>query len=1278
MANLEITRHRAAPQFHYTGARMQQGRTLLDSDWNEDALLASEDRRLTFVDLVGPHGSSNNGFNVTDVEVVPVYTDAGAAEYRFDFQLEPGSMFVGGMRLVLDSAEYYRNQLDWLRHEIEESPEPPTLDELVPNPMPKNDKAKVLLAPPKYRYDLVFVLAWEQPVTAVEDSELRERALGGPDSSARIRRMRRVHVERNIGTDDPTVAIENLVANGNVTFDAQTGEGVSNARLTVTPLAPGGDLPCNSNLPDGYVGHEDEAIRVELRDSNTITWGFGDAAPLYRVKVGVDGKRITFLSKPRDARRQPKAQQIVEIVPWGAKLPNNEKVAELQGELFRVLESYDPATGELVLDGVVSGELLKSLVTNRIHWNPKDDGDASYVYLRLWDRGVDISSPLTIELGSTPMELGKTGLQVSLDGLGLSGDYWVIAARRATPDVVVPWQLLTSEAPHGPRRFVAPLAIIRWEAPLKILTTADFAALEKPSEYQWLVLSDNHLAVWGPVTGVPIDARRRLQRLCVGGCCTITVGDGETSHGMVDSLEAALDLLPSEGGRICLLPGLHTAAVLLDGRQNVEIYGYGEHCALGNAEGTSGSDPTYKQPPLITIKDCNNIKLRDFVTVAHAAVSVKIHGVDSQCEGVLIERVWFNQHGLYDNGPPGVFALPQPAVLALGGKDITVRNCRVEVDDTLSYSGGLVLGGERLRILDNHVFGGDIESASVAKCMGGIHVLSRSIDVEVAGNVIQGGWGFGIALGHVLAWLSEPVEPMVISVSDVWTAAERGLGEPVTDLFDYKPDVDAPIGDPGATNGWTSGGALVDVRIDRNRVTGMGLTGISTGMMRLNHKSSIGASEPAFIVIARLSVTNNIVTGNRRAWNFSPDDPDQLFAPRADGCCELAVGGIVIAAALDVTIAENRVIDNGADALWPNCGLGFIAVQNLVIRDNYVADNGQEALVAVDEGLCGGIAIMEVTALRRNPDNGDTYNHTIDAEVTLEEQLTFTVGTSKLALQVHENEVAQRSGRALWVRRGFDDISVTENSFFAKGNLVAGSGIEGFELSYVKDAANVALPAAGACVEILGFSLAPDVDWDGILPQPTVMMVDPGAASTVGGTIEFSGNHGELDWTHDGGHASAYLISSLNSVVLADNVLVANLHGDPGNFDVPFLDALVGDPTDKSFVITNCYVGTVAGALVRGNRFVEDKRGALLSVIVGPALQPPIDAEPLRIKNVLTSCVGTHCGVVVPAGLLEPEVVTHNVFIIKKPLLEGEGECDYSTEALPFAGAPYYQVTITY
>ena len=67
MTTQDITRHLLQPGKHYAGVRMQQGRTVLDSDWNEDAMLEAEDLRATLADLTGAHGTTNDGFAISDV-----------------------------------------------------------------------------------------------------------------------------------------------------------------------------------------------------------------------------------------------------------------------------------------------------------------------------------------------------------------------------------------------------------------------------------------------------------------------------------------------------------------------------------------------------------------------------------------------------------------------------------------------------------------------------------------------------------------------------------------------------------------------------------------------------------------------------------------------------------------------------------------------------------------------------------------------------------------------------------------------------------------------------------------------------------------------------------------------------------------------------------------------------------------------------------------------------------------------------------------------------------
>src|SRR5439155_16018062 len=86
-----------------------------------------------------------------------------------------------------------------------------------------------------------------------------------------------------------------------------------------------------------------------------------------------------------------------------------------------------------------------------------------YFFLRVWNRGADTQSPLSILFApNNAVPLSGTGLLVTLQGTQFRpGDFWIIAARPASPNRVVPWQLEVRRAQHGYRRFRAPLGIIK-------------------------------------------------------------------------------------------------------------------------------------------------------------------------------------------------------------------------------------------------------------------------------------------------------------------------------------------------------------------------------------------------------------------------------------------------------------------------------------------------------------------------------------------------------------------------------------------------------------------------------------------------------------------------------------------------------------------------------------------------------------------------------------------------------------------------------------------------
>ncbi len=446
MATIDISRRAFDPRKHYTSVRMQQGRVITDDDWNENERIANEDQRRSRVHIIGPAGSPDDGFRIADPR--------SNGDDLIEFNILAGTFYIGGLRLEMEETQTYRTQSDLLQW--------------------PSDQQEV---PTEERFDLVYLEAYQEPVGAVEDSELFEVALGGPDTSMRMRTVQRVILCENIPAADCAqawqVLKERWAARNMGTLNEN--ELVPDVQLTVT-FEPGGDPGdlCTPLVAGGYLGAENQAIRVQLVRRHYLTWGFDNGTPLYRVEAAADGTTLTMLTEPKDQAHWPQADQIVEILPWSAVLPNGEKLAEGSGHLSRVETSYDPTTRHLTLTSEIPSPTHPD--GWRYHgWGSRDDADkleesGVYYFMRVWDRGSDRTSESEIffTLGR-PVTLGHTGLQVTITGPDpstdpdlLSGDYWIIAARSETPDHVVPWELERGRRPHGVRRFYAPLALIHW------------------------------------------------------------------------------------------------------------------------------------------------------------------------------------------------------------------------------------------------------------------------------------------------------------------------------------------------------------------------------------------------------------------------------------------------------------------------------------------------------------------------------------------------------------------------------------------------------------------------------------------------------------------------------------------------------------------------------------------------------------------------------------------------------------------------------------------------
>jgi hypothetical protein len=624
--NEDLSRFLQQPLKHYSGTRLQQGRVLLDSDFNEAAWLEEEDTRRAWVDVVGPQGSGDNGFTLApavsaleeaeltnppalDSIVAEIVSINGVPSSLYNVTLRPGTLFLGGRRYDLEDLTSVAFQRDFLQLRPAATSGPQPLDTLPP----------ALTDGSQFRH-LHYLHAWEQCVTAVEDQELSEPLLQGPDSSVRVRRMSRVQV-LEVDADDCEEAFEELVGTpsspgrltqgGHALFDGANFELRSNARLQLAfdeaEIVADACAPCLPAAPV-YSGAENTTLRILLTAPNRFVWALDNAAPLLRVKVsgfGTATLEVEMLTPPVDERQLPTPNRVVELIPFGSILeggalpasaenPHFGKAAAELGAFARVAE-LQRANWTFTLRRDTPADLAAVAAIQALVWqwdaehpdaarlNGVNTESVRYFYLRLWhqtaqvDTEIDLAAASTVTLASP---LGDTGVKPVFNQLGSRGDYWNATLRLQMPGRVVPFELTEpgGAAPHGPRHFYTPLALVRGTHANSVVSGST------------PLLTNNG------------ECRARLRKIGDHGCVTSTVGDGIISSGDYRSIQEAVEALPGSGGRIAIRPGHYEEQILIERRRNVILEGCGASTIITTPAGLNGGN-------LLEIRDSEGISI---------------------------------------------------------------------------------------------------------------------------------------------------------------------------------------------------------------------------------------------------------------------------------------------------------------------------------------------------------------------------------------------------------------------------------------------------------------------------------------------------------------------------------------------------------------------------------------------------------------------------------------------------------------------------------------------
>jgi hypothetical protein len=426
------------PASHYSQVFQQQGRVLLEADWNEQACIQLGLLRTLAMDLVGPCWAVGTGFTVT------------AQPHVAEWQLGAGHFYVDGILCVNERTC--------------------TLGTQPHAPIPDGDAA--LIGDPPDAFAL-YLDVWERHLCALEVPGLNDIALNGVDTTSRAQVIWQVRLldsdaERiGVSLDDTRAALDlRLQSATNDTDKAalkqqlaeldKLRDSLGGQRAGQDPCAPLRQMlgaratyawprmraqlgpveadndPCVIAADARYRGCENQLYRVEVHQGGLA--GSEDAPGGASFKWSRENGSVIFPVTSAVPSQNPDGSTylVVEIGHLGR---DRRLGLTINDWVELVDDSYTLAQRALPLLQVSAIDLTTRTVTlvvpkNLVPYQPAHD---AHPLLRRWDQRDALSVQGTVALREgAPIDL-EDGIQVVFEpgGQYVTGDYWLIPARVA-------------------------------------------------------------------------------------------------------------------------------------------------------------------------------------------------------------------------------------------------------------------------------------------------------------------------------------------------------------------------------------------------------------------------------------------------------------------------------------------------------------------------------------------------------------------------------------------------------------------------------------------------------------------------------------------------------------------------------------------------------------------------------------------------------------------------------------------------------------------------------
>lgn len=482
----DITRETFQRQKHYTGVRMQQGRVLLDSEWNEQVDIGRYFDETANVDVIGVAGASriSGGFLLVAVP-------------GNDLIIKPGRMWIDGILCECDSP-LWSPALKSGANTVQLAAWPADASRLAANmwielsdgvsseyrPIMSTDPSTRTIAlnffiglgavtqiRPVYSYAtqphdpfpdhvtiggsgfrtinlrgtfIAYLDVWIRHLTAVEDDSMREIALGGPDTTTRTQTIWQVRLD-----DSKTDCA-----------DVKSPQHTSRMLARTSPVAPP-DNPCSVPATAGYRGLANQLYRVEVHKPTgapggpTFKWSRDNGAFVFGVEAPIPGQtnQLRLHSLGRDDHFGLHANDWVELIDETLELQGKPGIIaklSVTPEQHNRIITFDATTLPVNTDFNVPAQSPIDLTRN-----PR---------VRLWS--YDIAEPHAERAitTATPIPL-ESGIEIEFSGTNFAtGEYWLIPARTAINEETgkIEWPQFGGAAvplpPRGINHHLAPLA----------------------------------------------------------------------------------------------------------------------------------------------------------------------------------------------------------------------------------------------------------------------------------------------------------------------------------------------------------------------------------------------------------------------------------------------------------------------------------------------------------------------------------------------------------------------------------------------------------------------------------------------------------------------------------------------------------------------------------------------------------------------------------------------------------------------------------------------------